>query len=94
MTAPDSSKMWYAPMADPSRYLALGDLIEKVSGQPYVQYVREQLLAPLRLRDGAVIGFDIPRPDAHAHGMLHRFGWLNLVLGLVVDRDRLTEDSA
>lgn len=75
-------------------YLALGDLIEKVSGQPYVQYVREQLLAPLRLRDGAVIGFDIPRPDAHAHGMLHRFGWLNLVLGLVVDRDRLIEDSA
>ena len=75
-------------------YLALGDLIEKVSGHPYVQYVQQQLLAPLRLREGAVIAFDIPRPGAHAHGMLYRFGWLNLVLGLVVDRSRLIEGSA
>ena len=75
-------------------YLALRDLIEKVSGHPYVQYVRQQLLAPLHLREGAVIGFDIPQPDAHAHGMLHRFGWLNLVLGLGVDRGRLVEGCA
>ena len=75
-------------------YLALGDLIEKVSRQPFVQYVQQYLLAPLRLRDGAVIAFDITRPDAHAHGMLHHFGWLNLVLGLVLDRGRLIEGSA
>ena len=52
------------------------------------------MLAPLHLRDGAVIAFDMPRPDAHAHGMLHRFGWLNLVLGVVLDRGRLIEGSA
>jgi D-alanyl-D-alanine carboxypeptidase len=75
-------------------YLLLGELIERASGQPFVQYVLQHLIAPLHLCDGETLAFDIPRPQAHARGALKRFGWLNLVLGFVVDRDRLVDDKA
>ena len=74
-------------------YLVLGELIEKVSGQPYVEYVQRQLLRPLRLRDGESLAFDIPRPQVHARGTLQRLGLLNLVLGFFIDRNHLVEGN-
>ena len=75
-------------------YLLLGELIERVSGQPFVQYVAQHLIAPLRLCDGETLAFDIPKVATHARGTLKRFGWLNAVLGFVIDRDRLVDDAA
>ena len=75
-------------------YLLLGELIETVSGQPYAQYVAQHLISPLRLADGETLAFDIPNPATHARGTLKRFGWLNAVLGLVIDRDRLVDATA
>jgi CubicO group peptidase (beta-lactamase class C family) len=75
-------------------YVWLGELIHRVSGQPYAQYVAEHLIAPLRLGDGETLAFDIPKPAAHACGTLKRYGWLNAVLGFVMDRDRLVESTA
>lgn len=75
-------------------YLLLGELIERVSGQPYVPWLLQNLVAPLRLPDGEVLAFDIPQPQTHARGTLERYGWLNLVLGFVIDRDRLIDGTA
>jgi D-alanyl-D-alanine carboxypeptidase len=75
-------------------YLLLGELIERVSGQPYAQYVVEHLIAPLRLGDSETLAFDIPRPATHARGTLKRLGWLNAVLGVLIDRGRLVDTTA
>ena len=75
-------------------YLVLGELIEHVSGQPYVDYVQQHLLQPLGLRDGETLGFDIPHSGDHARGTLRRLGALDLVLGFFIDRDRLVEGNA
>jgi D-alanyl-D-alanine carboxypeptidase len=75
-------------------YLLLGELIESVSGQSYAQYVAQHLIAPLRPCDGETLAFDVPNRAAHARGALKRFGWLNAVLGFMIDRDRLVDDAA
>jgi D-alanyl-D-alanine carboxypeptidase len=69
-------------------YLLLGEVIERVSGQPYVEFVERHVIQPLRLRDGETLAFDIPWPDEHARGTLRRWGLLNLLFGLFLDRDR------
>jgi len=75
-------------------YLLLGELIDRLTGRPFSQYVAEQLIAPLRLGDGETLGFDIPEPASHARGTLRRFGWLNAVLRFLIDRDRLVDTTA
>lgn len=75
-------------------YLLLGELIDRVSGQLYSQYVADHLIAPLCLDNGATLAFDIPKPAIHARGSLQRFGWFNAVLGFLIDRDRLVDSTA
>ena len=75
-------------------YLWLGELIESVSGQSFATYVRQHLIAPLQLRDGERLAFGIPQGAMHARGTLKRFGWLNAVLGWMIDRDRLVDAKA
>jgi CubicO group peptidase (beta-lactamase class C family) len=75
-------------------YLLLGELIEIVSGQPYARVVAQHQIAPLQLRDNETLSFDIPNPETHARGALKRFGWLNAVLGFLIDRDRLVDAPA
>ena len=69
-------------------YLLLGEVIEKVSGQAFTEYVEQHLIRPLRLRDGETLAFAITRPQDHARGYLERWGLLNLALGFFIDRDR------
>ena len=47
-------------------YLLLGEVIEKVSGQAFTEYVEQHLIRPLRLRDGETLAFAITRPQDHA----------------------------
>lgn len=54
--------------------LLLGELIERVSGRLYSQYVAEQLIAALRLGHDETLAFDIPNSAIHASGTLKRFG--------------------
>jgi len=44
--------------------MVLGAVIEAASGEPYEQFIREQILAPLGLED---TGFDVP-PALAARG--------------------------
>ena len=69
-------------------YLLLGEVVEKVSGQAYTEYVEQHLIRPLRLRDGETLEFALTLPQAHAHGYIERWSLLNLVLGFFIDRDR------
>lgn len=69
-------------------YLLLGELIEKVTGQRYPDYVEQQLLRPLSLSNGETLEFTIQQPAQHASGYLERWSLLNAVLGFFIDRDR------
>ena len=69
-------------------YLLLGEVVKRVSGQHYVEYVERHVIQPLRLRDGETLAFAIPQPQEHARGTLRRWGPLNLLFGLFLDRDR------
>lgn len=72
-------------------YLLLGAVIEKVSGQPYTDYVEQHLIGPLKLRNGESLAFTIPQPDLHARGYIERWSWLNAALGFFIDRDRFLD---
>ena len=72
-------------------YLLLGEVIEKVSGQAYTATVEQQLIRPLRLREGETLAFTIDQPRGHARGTIERWSLLNLVLGLFIDRDRFVD---
>jgi len=65
-------------------YWLLGEVIEKASGQPYRDYVRENILAPLQIPQGEM-DFVILDPELHAKGYLARFSFTNLAKGFVTD---------
>ena len=75
-------------------YLLLGAVIEKVSGQSYTDYVEQQLIRPLALRDGEALAFTIAQPQTHARGTIERWSLLNAVLGFFIDRDRFLEGQS
>jgi len=75
-------------------YLLLGAVIEKVSGQPYTDYVEQQLIRPLALRDGETLAFTIAQPQTHARGYIKRWSLLNAVLGFFIDRDRFLDGQS
>lgn len=64
-------------------YWLLGKVIERASGRPYEDYVRDEVLTPLRISGGT--GFAIS--DArHASGYLARRSFLNLAKGFLMER--------
>jgi len=75
-------------------YLLLGEVIRKVSGQPYDQYVAKEIINPLSLRDDQSLAFTIEHPQNHAHGYIRKWYWLNFVLGWFIDRDTFLAGSA
>jgi CubicO group peptidase (beta-lactamase class C family) len=66
-------------------YVLLGQLIEKVSGQSYEEYIREQILQPLAIRPGE-LGFEIADAERHARGYHKRFSFSYLLLGFFLDK--------
>lgn len=69
-------------------YLLLGEVIEKVLGQRYIDYVEQHVIGPLRLRDGETLAFTIDQPVMHARGYIKRWTLFNAALGIFIDRDR------
>jgi D-alanyl-D-alanine carboxypeptidase len=69
-------------------YLLLGEVIEKVTGQPYAEFIEQTLIRPLRLSEGETLAFNIKHQDMHAHGYLKRWSFMNAALGHFIDRDR------
>jgi D-alanyl-D-alanine carboxypeptidase len=72
-------------------YLLLGRAIERAWRGSFVQAVQALVIDPLQGSDDERLSFAIDPPDRHARGHLRRFGLLDLVLGLLVDRALITE---
>jgi D-alanyl-D-alanine carboxypeptidase len=67
-------------------YWLLGSVVEQASGQPFVTYVADHVLAPLGV-DARELGYAIPDPQEHAHGYLEKYSVMNLAKRLLIDRE-------
>lgn len=67
-------------------YVALGWLIEKVSGMPYQQYVREKILQPLAV--SSHLGFTRQSHWKVATGYQKAMSFGNFLLGFLLDKKR------
>ncbi len=67
-------------------YWLLGKIIEKVSGRTYPTYIRELIMAPLQLSEKEM-NFIIPDPAYHAKGYLAKYSLMNLLKGLLIDKE-------
>jgi CubicO group peptidase (beta-lactamase class C family) len=67
-------------------YWLLGEVVAQAAGQPFPDYVRDHVLAPLHTAPGQ-LGFTIPDTARHAAGYLERRSWLNLLKGFLIDRE-------
>jgi CubicO group peptidase (beta-lactamase class C family) len=68
-------------------YVLLGQLIEKVSGLTYEQYIIEIIINKLGLTSDQ-LGFKIPGDGWHAKGYQKRFSWMDLLLGFFIDKSK------
>jgi D-alanyl-D-alanine carboxypeptidase len=65
-------------------YWLLGQVIEKVTEQPYTEYVATNILKPLRIPANEM-GVVIAGPALHAKGYLAKYSMMNLAKGFVTD---------
>jgi D-alanyl-D-alanine carboxypeptidase len=75
-------------------YLLLGEAVRKATAMPYREYVLTEIIDPLSLAGDQHISFGIDHPQAHAHGYIRNWNWLNLALGWFVDRKTFLGPSA
>ena len=66
-------------------YLLLSQLIEKLSGERYADFVQKNILSKIT---SGKLGFNIPDESIHATGYHPRYSFSNLILGLFMDRKK------
>ena len=74
-------------------YLILGELIEKVSGQPYREYIRQHIFEKLQ-PNGGYLGFTRPETGEYATGYHRRRSFSNLLLGLLLNKKKYTRPAS
>ena len=74
-------------------YLLLGEVISKVSGMSYREYITENIISKLNLDDGAYLGFEIPDTNKHAYGYIKKWSFLNLALTFMFDKGKYIENT-
>ena len=67
-------------------YWLLGEIIEKVSGVTYQDFVRQNVFQKLNLPESEA-DFIIPSPDNHSKGYLPKWSFLNLFKSFVIDSE-------
>lgn len=65
-------------------YWLLGPVVERASGQSFVSYVEEEVVARLGASPDE-LSFRVPDPSQHATGYLEKYSLLNLVKRLLLD---------
>lgn len=73
-------------------YVILGQVIEKVSGSPYEDYIRENIIEPLHLKPKE-LDFTIDEIAQHAKAYHKKYSISNLFLGLFLDRSKFVETT-
>ena len=76
-------------------YVLLGQFIENVSGLKYEDYVRENIIKPLKI-NSSELDFTIPEISKHAKGYHKKYTFSNLILGFLLNKSKYidrTEDK-
>lgn len=73
-------------------YVMLGSVIEKISGVTYEDYIRENLLKPMRI-EPSELDFTISGTERHAKGYHKRFSFSYLILSLLIDKSKYLEKT-
>jgi len=81
-TATPGSRYRYSNLG----YWLLGPVIERVTGERFVDYVERDLIARLGLERGE-LGYAVPDPARHATGYLEKYSFTNLAKGFLVDAE-------
>jgi D-alanyl-D-alanine carboxypeptidase len=71
-------------------YVMLGNLIEKVSGMTYEEYIDQNIFQHLLLQPGD-LGFVHPDTPRHAKGYQRNFSFMNFLLGFFINKSKFTE---
>jgi D-alanyl-D-alanine carboxypeptidase len=71
-------------------YVLLGQLIEKVSGITYEEYVKANILQPLNINPTKL---DFTISDTHAKGYHKKYSFSNLILGLLMDKSKYMDKT-
>ena len=73
-------------------YVLLGQLIEQVTGTQFEEHIREHIISRLGLK-ASVLGFEIIDPRFHAIGYQKRAGFMNLALGIFLNKSKFMAKS-
>jgi len=73
-------------------YVVLGQIIEKVSGISYEDYVRLNILQPLNIKPNE-LDFTITDVNQHAKGYHKRYSFSNFILGFLIDKSKYVETA-
>ena len=73
-------------------YWLLGKVIERVSGETFTSYVVEHIFRPLSIAPRE-LGYTLVDPAHHATGYLEKYSVINLIKGLLIDRDLVGDYS-
>ena len=71
-------------------YLLLSQLIEKLTGTGYVDFVTKNILSKISIGS---LGFEIPNQNLQAKGYHPKYSFSNLILGLLLDRKKFIAGS-
>lgn len=73
-------------------YVLLGQLIEKISGLTYEEYIRVNILNHLDV-DKAELDFTINDTNQHAKGYHKKYSFSNAVLGFFIDKSKFMAET-
>jgi D-alanyl-D-alanine carboxypeptidase len=73
-------------------YVLLGQLIEKVSGLKYEEYIQNNIIKPLGM-PVSEMGFEIYDSSRHAKGYHKKSSIFNLILGFLIDKSKFMDRS-
>lgn len=73
-------------------YVLLGQLIEKVSGLSYEEYIRKNILTPLNLTPNE-LDFTIINSNQHAKGYHKKYSFSNIILGLLINKSKYIDTT-
>jgi CubicO group peptidase (beta-lactamase class C family) len=67
-------------------YWLLGAVVERVSGQSFIAYVRDHVLSPLGIA-ASELGYEIADPARHAAGYVEKYSLVNVFKRLLTDEE-------